>query len=256
MPRSPKAIVLQHIAHEGPGRVLGALERAGFQVEIRNLAEGEPLPGSVNEFDALVVMGGPMGVGDLNDARYPFLAPEVELLRECVARERPVLGICLGAQLLAHAAGARVYPLSIGEPSRRLREVGWGAVHFARSSDEEPILEGLNPAEIVLHWHGDTFDLPPGAQLLASSLHCENQMFRLGKCAFGLQFHIELEAGDILRWLDEDAEYVERALGVNGRERILSDTPRYMSAFRAQSERLLDGIVGALWAGSEAQRMP
>src|SRR5689334_5551553 len=240
-----RAIVLEHVPHEGPARVGQALTRAGFELDRRALYAGAAVPASLDGADVLVVMGGPMGVDDVGDARYPFLGAELELLRAAVARDFPTLGICLGSQLLAAAAGARVYPNLLGDPPRAHREVGWGAVHFTRTPSEEPVLAGLDPAEIVLHWHGDTHDLPAGAVLLASTLECEQQMFRLGQRQFGLQFHIELEEPDIERWLAADADYVRSALGPSGVERIRRDTPRYLPRYRERGDRLLAQILAA-----------
>ena len=156
-----RAVVLQHAAHEGPARVGEALARAGLERDVRLLFAGDSVPSSLDGADLLVVMGGGMGAADVGDARYPFLAAELELLRAAVACDFPTLGICLGAQLLALAAGARVYPHVTGEPPHPTREVGWGAVHFLREASEEPVLAGLDRAEMVLHWHGDTFELLP-----------------------------------------------------------------------------------------------
>lgn len=242
-----RAAVLQHVPHEGPARIATALARAGFDVERRELFAGARVPALV-ETDLLVVMGAPLGVSDVGDPRYPFLAAEVELLREAVARDFPTLGICLGSQLLAAATGARVAPNVTGDPPRPTREVGWGAVHFVRTPAEEPVLTGLDPAEIMLHWHGDTFELPRGATLLASTLACENQMFRLGRRQFGLQFHVELNAVDIEAWVAADGDYVRGALGAAGAERIRRDTARFMPRFEAKTERLLDNLVRAMVA--------
>jgi GMP synthase-like glutamine amidotransferase len=196
--------------------------------------------------DALLVLGGSMGVGDAEDPRYPFLVPEIRLLERAVLGDFPTLGICLGAQLLAHAAGAKVYPNRPADSV--IREVGWGAVHFTRSAAEEPVLAGLDPAEVVLHWHGDTFDLPPGATLLASTLHCRNQMFRLKTRLFGVQFHPEVDERDIANWIDADAEYIAGALGPTGAARIASDTQKFMPRLREQGDRMLDNLVRALTA--------
>ncbi len=241
-----RALVLEHVQHEGPARVGHALTRAGFELDRRKLYAGAPVPANLDGAELLVVMGGPMGVGDVVDPRYPFLGAELELIRLAVGRNFPTLGICLGSQLLAAAAGARVYPNVVGEPPRPLREVGWGAVHFTRTPDEEPVLAGLDPAEIVLHWHGDTFDLPADSVLLASTLECQNQMFRLGRRQFGLQFHIELDEPDIERWLAADSEYVRGALGPTGAERIRRDTRRYLARFRERGDGLLDRMLASI----------
>jgi GMP synthase (glutamine-hydrolysing) len=243
-----RALVLTHVAHEGPARVTGALERAGLVPDVRRLYAGDAVPAGLEDHAALVVMGGPMGVSDVGDARYPFLGPELELLKLAVRAEHPVLGLCLGAQLLAAAAGARVRPNVTGEPPKPTREVGWGAVHFVRSPAEEPVLAGLDPAEIVLHWHGDTFDLPRGATLLASTLPCENQMYRLGRRQFGLQFHVELREADVATWIEADREYVLGALGPEGPARITREARLYLPRLTERGDRLLDNIVKALLA--------
>src|SRR5262245_55745041 len=239
-----RLVVLQHAPHEGPSRVRDAFERAGFTTEILRLDQGVPVPESPEGMDALLVLGGSMGVGDVDDPRYPFLAPEIRLLERAVFADFPTLGICLGAQLLARAAGANVYP---NRPAGSvIREVGWGAVHFTRSPGEEPVLAGLDSAEVVLHWHGDTFDLPPGATLLASTLHCQNQMFRVKSRLFGVQFHPEVDESDISNWIEADAEYIEGALGPTGAARIAADTRTYMARLRERGDRLLDNLVRAL----------
>jgi GMP synthase-like glutamine amidotransferase len=224
------------------------LERAGLGVDVRRPFAGDALPATLAGHAVLVVMGGPMGVSDVGSAAHPFLAPELELLRDAVRLEFPVLGMCLGAQLLAAAAGARVYPNVNGDPPRPTREVGWGAVHFVRTPAEEPVLSGLDTAEMVLHWHGDTFDLPEGATLLASTLGCENQMYRLGSRQFGLQFHIELDEADVGTWIDADRSYVVGALGPEGPARIVRDTRRFLPRFVERGERLLDNLFRVLLA--------
>jgi len=241
-----RALVLTHVAHEGPARVADALARAGLGIDVRRLDLGEGVPRTLDDWDLLVVMGGPMGVLDVGDPRYPFLEAELALIRSAVQGDFPTLGLCLGAQLLAAAAGARVYPNMAGDPPRPLREVGWGAIHFIRAPSEEPYLAGLDRAEVVLHWHGDTFDLPSGAVLLASTLACENQMFRLRRRQFGLQFHVELREADVRTWLDADRSYVEGALGPGGPERILADTARYLPRLMERGDQLLDGLIRAM----------
>ena len=135
-----------------------------------------------NEVEGLVVMGGPMGVYETD--KYPFLAHECRLIAELIRRERPVLGVCLGAQLLARALGARVFP---GHGP----EIGFGSVELTKEGKEDPLFGPSGPSFPVFHWHGDTFELPEGATLLASSTQYPHQAFRFGDYAYALQFHIE-----------------------------------------------------------------
>jgi GMP synthase (glutamine-hydrolysing) len=243
-----RAIVLQHTPTEGPERVAVLLAERAIACETRALHAGDAVPSDLDAGDLLIVMGGPMGVGDAGSPRYPFLVPEIALLRRLVARDAPVLGICLGSQLLAAAAGAAVYPNTRPGPDGRpepAREVGWGPVDLS-AVDREPALAGLRASELVLHWHGDTFDLPERAVLLGSTPVCRHQAFRLGRRQFGLQFHCELERETIATWVREDADYVRAANGPDGAARILADTDRLYRAARPIWDRLLGNILGLL----------
>lgn len=150
---------------------------------------------------------------------------------------------------MAHAAGARVYPnVRRGEDGREVpvREVGWGRVDFAATGQAEPALEGLGPEVMVLHWHGDTFELPAGAVHLASTPDCHNQAFRLGDRAFGLQFHVEVDAETARRWAVEDAEFVRSARGPDGPRFIDAETEDHAASARTAGDRLIRNILGCM----------
>jgi GMP synthase (glutamine-hydrolysing) len=180
-------LVLIHASWERPHRILDAFgERT--EVRIVEALAGEPLPGH-DEVDGVVAMGGPMNVDDL--VGYPALATEREWLAEAVGRDIPLLGICLGAQLLARALGARV---------RRGKrpEIGFATVEVGDPHD--PIVGALAPSTTVFHWHRDVFDLPAGARPLASSAQTEYQAFRYGR-AWGVLFHPEADSDLVEGWL-------------------------------------------------------
>ncbi len=248
-----QAIVLQHTATEGPERVAAALAARGVTLDVRPLFAGAPVPVDAAPDELVVVMGGPMGVGDAGDPRWPFLSQEITLLRKLVARDAPVLGICLGAQLLAAGAGARVYPNVRPGPDGRpvpAREVGWG--HVDLLAPGEPVLAGLPPKPLVLHWHGDTFDLPAGAVHLASTAVCPNQAFRLGRRQLAFQFHCELEEPTIGVWAHEDAAFARAALGQpddeHATQMIVADTARLYAQARPLWDRLLGNALDVLLA--------
>lgn len=182
------AVFLRHIPHESGGRFERDARAAGWQVALVDPA-APGARGQALAADLLVVLGGPMGVYEAE--RYPFLTMEIEVLRERLTRRAPVVGVCLGAQLLAAAAGARVYKGSAGF------EVGFGELRRAPGAEAHPLGRALPAQFPVLHWHGDTFDLPAGATLLASSERYANQVFAVGAHALGLQCHIEVTAGEL-----------------------------------------------------------
>jgi GMP synthase (glutamine-hydrolysing) len=240
-----QVIVLQHLDREGCGYIADLCTRRGLTVTTVRLDLGVPVPESLAEGDLLVVMGGSMGVGDIGDPRYPFLAREASLLRSVLAKEQPVLGICLGSQLLAHAAGARVFPNQRPDQTGAMqpcREVGFGRVRLLHRPDE-PAWAGLTETIPVLHWHGDTFDLPAGAVHLAESELCKHQAFRLGKRAYGLQFHIETDAELVRTWAREDAAFAESALGPTGPADIVAASEAGSREVRQVGERILNNVL-------------
>jgi GMP synthase (glutamine-hydrolysing) len=179
--------VLQHVPFEGPAAIASILEHGGHVLRVTRLYAGEELP-SAADTAALVVMGGPMSVHDRG--KHPWLPTEVTLIREAIEREIPVLGICLGAQLIAAALGARVYPGSE-------KEIGWFPVTMTGEAGRSRLTAEWPSEARVLHWHGDTFDLPAGAKLLASSPAYRNQAFEVNENVVGVQFHLEMTNSDV-----------------------------------------------------------
>lgn len=169
---------LQHVSFEGLGTIEGWAQSHGHRLAATHLYAGEALPRST-EFDWLIVMGGPMGVGE--EREYPWLGAEKRLIGEAIAAGKVVLGICLGAQLIAEVLGARV-------SANPHKEIGWFPLHRVSQS---PAAAFLPPELEAFHWHGDTFELPPGAEQLARSAACEQQGFLWQERVVGLQFHLE-----------------------------------------------------------------
>jgi GMP synthase (glutamine-hydrolysing) len=198
----PILLAIQHVPWETPHRILDACGE--LTVRTAKPLAGQTLPAH-EEVAGVVVMGGPMNVDEVE--RFPALAAERKWLAEAVRREMPVVGICLGAQLLARALGAEVRP---GER----KELGFAEVEVFDSAD--PLLGGLAPRAEVLHWHGDVFELPDGATRLASSELTENQAFRLGN-AWGVLFHPEADFALVEAWMAEPT-MIDEAVAVVGNE--------------------------------------
>jgi GMP synthase (glutamine-hydrolysing) len=198
----PTLLALIHASWERPHRILDAFDPRTELRIVEALAD-ETLPAH-DEIDGVVAMGGPMNVDDLE--HYPGLATEREWLAEAVRRQIPVLGVCLGAQLLARALGAEVRP---GESA----EIGFA--HIDVSAPDDPIVGTLAPETTVFHWHGDVFELPEGAVSLASSAKTEHQAFRYGN-AWGVLFHPEADAALVESWMEVPEMVMEagRAIGL------------------------------------------
>jgi GMP synthase-like glutamine amidotransferase len=186
-------LIFQHVPYEGPGLIADFLEGRMIPHMVVNTWEDDGFPLTPAGFSAVISMGGPMSAND----GLPQLEKEKLFLKECLERDLPILGVCLGAQLLARALGAKVFP---GDGP----EVGWGDVLLTSEGKEDPVLGGLEESIPVLHWHGETFDLPEGAVRLASSDLYENQAFRYGSKAYGLQFHVEATSGMVEEWIWHD----------------------------------------------------
>jgi GMP synthase-like glutamine amidotransferase len=176
-----RAHCFQHVPFEGLGSIATWLAESGAQLTTTRFFEAPVLP-APGDVDLLIVMGGPMSAND--DRRHPWLVPERAFIRDAIDRGTTVLGVCLGSQLIARAMGARVY-------ANREREIGWFPITGVERSATGPAWATAGHKALVFHWHGDTFDLPPGATHLARSAGCEHQGFQIGDRVIGLQFHLE-----------------------------------------------------------------
>ena len=173
---------IQHVPFESAGAIFDWAQERSHSFAVSEQFSGAQLP-HLEEFDLLVIMGGPMSAND--DLKLPWLAPEKKLIEEALGAQKMILGICLGAQLIASVLGSRVY-------NNRHKEIGWFPVRKAPEAHESKLLSGLPESVTVLHWHGETFDLPPGAIRLAENDACRNQAFEFDGRALGLQFHLEV----------------------------------------------------------------
>lgn len=220
------------------GTIATALEKAGISHRTVDTAVGRPSFPPVRSIAGLVVMGGPMGVYETD--RYPFLKRELVYIRNVIDAKKPVLGICLGAQLIAHALGARVYP-------NRKKEIGWYRVRLTPEGKKDPLMKGSPSSPWVFQWHGDTFDLPRGARRLASSPLCKNQAFRFGTNVYGLQYHLEVDKAMVLEWLEQPgAEKELSLLGPRTRSKMKADLPRRLPGLGPVARRFFSGFAGHL----------
>ena len=203
---------LQHVPFEGPAGIADWTEARGHELSVTRLYTGAAPP-SPDAFDWLVVMGGPMGVHD--EAEHPWLVPEKALLFEAIAAGRTIIGVCLGAQLLAGALGARVY-------RNAEKEIGWLPIELTGEGRASSLFGFLPGSIVVFHWHGDTFDLPPGAVHLARSQGCANQAFVWDGRVLGLQFHVETTPESLRALVEHGADDIVPGPYVQSAERMLA----------------------------------
>ncbi len=239
--------MVQHIDREGPDLVADIALEQGMSIHTIRPDQGEPLPDPISTKNTIaLLLGGPMSVGDRHQDELAWMQQELDWLTDWHQQKKPVLGICLGAQLLAVAAGGTVKPLQVGLPRQPLKEVGYGSIHWLIKPSNEPLLMGLQPSEMVLHWHGDRIQLPPTATLLGSSLHCPEQVFRIGRNAVGLQCHMELTTKNLERWIQEDHDYIVSAMGKNGPQQLRLDSERFGTSIQRKGGQLIRNILQEL----------
>lgn len=231
-----RLLVFQHVPHEILGTLHPMLKNAGFRIRYVNFGRPDQTIPTLRNYDGLVVLGGPMNVDQTDE--YPYLAPEVEAIEEFVRMDVPVLGICLGSQLIAKALGACVR-------KNPRKEIGWYDLSTTAEGKKDPLLGGFGPVEKVFQWHGDTFDVPSGAARLAESPLCANQAFRYGDKVYGFQFHLEVDEPMIERWLvaPVNRKEIEELGDEVSPDVIRSQTPGYMKGLTKLSERTFGGFI-------------
>jgi GMP synthase (glutamine-hydrolysing) len=231
-----KILVIQHVANEGLGILEEELKTQNFSTETLMASDSAVFPSGVKleEYGALIVLGGPMGAYE--EDKYPWMKKELLVIQEALRQKKPILGICLGAQLLAKAAGARVYP---GDR----KEIGWGPVrlddwYFKRN----PLFFQIDPVKehMVFHWHGDTFDLPTEGYRLAWNENYPNQAFCFQGNAVGLQFHIEMTDEMIRDWMPKALEDQDAAAA------IVAESAKYLPALRDMAHKIVYGFASLI----------
>jgi len=228
-------VVFQHVATEDAARLGEALDAVGHRLRFVRLDQGQDVPSDLDDVDGVVSMGGPMNVGQLNE--HPWIEQEMAYLRKANDAELPIVGVCLGAQLIATALGGEV--AAMGAP-----EVGWGGVRLAFPGTVDPIFAGVGWNSTQFHLHGQEVTTPPaGAALLASSHACKCQAFRIGQRVYGFQFHFEWTEADIEKVLDDpllgqagvDAEQVRQAMS------------QFYPSYRRLGDRLCERMANLLF---------
>lgn len=202
----------QHVEFEGLGNIETWISKKGHQLSVTRFFADDPLP-NLEDMDYLLVMGGPMGAND--EAIHPWMAGEKRFIKGATDKGIRVLGICLGAQLIASALGAKVF-------RNKHKEIGWFPVQLTPDGLASPFFSGLSPEFLVFHWHGDTFGLPEGARHLAENNACKNQAFSFQNHVLALQFHLDVRESDIADWVKNAGEKLKPGNYIQTPDEILS----------------------------------
>ncbi len=227
-----RAHYLQHVSFEGLGSIEPWLQDAGYELSSTQFFNSETLP-AINDIDLLVVMGGPMSVNDV--LAFPWLVAEKEYIKNTIKAGKLVLGICLGAQLIASALGEEVF-------QNTSKEIGWFPVKAVTSQSGAAF---RFPSEIeVFHWHGETFNLPDGAVLLAESRGCRNQAFQVGGNVIGLQFHLETTPTSALEIVENCRNELVTGEFIQSKSEILSAPQEYYSSVNSLMNSILEYLHG------------
>jgi len=216
-------LIVKHVDIEGPGLIEDCLRQDKIPHQTLNLESGLHPP-KLDNLTHIVILGGPMNVYE--EDRYPFLVEEDLFIKEAIQRGKSILGICLGAQLIAKALGAKVFKASV-------KEIGWYDVSLTRIGSIDPFFSHLPKTFSVFQWHGDTFEIPHGAILIATSSHVPHQAFRYGDNAYGLQFHLEVTQDIIREWMESyEEEFEEPHPPFLSKQQILAETQAKIEPYK------------------------
>lgn len=225
--RNCKALILQNASGEGPGILGDFLDRRGWERQTIRLYRGEMIPADWETYHVMIVMGGPMNVYE--EDTYPFLATETQVIGQGLRNGHPVLGFCLGVQLMAKACGGEVF-------KGQEKEIGWYPVRLTAGGMSDPLLKSFPDEFIIFQWHGDTYHLPQGAVRLVDSQHYPNQAMRIGHMSYGFQFHFEITRDMITEWLESAREEIGEAYYESLCNQILNDTGHFLSQAHSLAE--------------------
>ena len=217
-------LIIKHVEQEGPGLIKYCLKQENIPYQILSLNLSEHLP-KPDDFTHIVILGGPMNVYE--EDRYPFLKNEDLFIKEAIQRGKRVLGICLGAQLIAKALGAKVFKAPA-------KEIGWYNVSLTKIGSNDPLFSDLPKLFPVFQWHEDTFEIPKAAKLLATSTSIPHQAFRYGENAYGLQFHLEVTEEMIQEWVED--------FGEGSKSEILIETETKIETYTKNGMKFLSNL--------------
>ncbi|MDM3870702.1 gamma-glutamyl-gamma-aminobutyrate hydrolase family protein [Porticoccus sp. W117] len=242
-----KILVFQHVPYEPLGLLDPMLRRHKHRIRYVNFGRDDATVPALDNYAALIVLGGPMNIGQ--EAEFPHLELEKRAILQAMELQIPILGICLGAQLVASALGAKVYPAeSI--------EIGWHPVNTTDQAAADPLAKHFSESEQIFQWHGHTFDLPPGATPLISGELCANQAFRMGNSTYGLQFHLEACESVIERWLTVPQHEDDLAkLAPGAAESIRQQNHSALPRSKQLAEKVFGEFIGLLPAVRKQHRL-
>lgn len=230
-----RVLVLQHIECEDLGGMEKSLEDNGIKYNYIPLYAGAKIPQKIEDYSGIIILGGPMNVYE--EKKYPFLIEEDKLIKKALKKDLPILGICLGGQLIAKASGAKVL-------TGHRKEIGWFNVQLTEEGTKDPLFSGLPKKFKVFQWHSDTFNIPSNAKKLASSEIFPNQAFRLGK-SYGIQFHIEVMDSTIYNWLEEYEKETEELEYVDP-QKIRRDTRKHIKELYRLADKVYANFIEML----------
>jgi GMP synthase-like glutamine amidotransferase len=233
--REMDVLIVKHTEVEGPGLIEKRLIEGNVPYQIMNVEFNPRFP-KLDDFTHIFLLGGPMNVYE--EDRYPFLKHEDLFIKEAIQRGKRILGICLGAQLISKALGAKVYKAAV-------KEVGWYNIVTTEEGARDPLFSFFPKSFPAFQWHGDTFDLPSAGKLIATSSPVRNQAFRYGENAYGLQFHLEVLETMIQEWMKEyENEFGEGEHARFSKHEIMQDTKRQWAEYSNQGEMFISRFLG------------
>ena len=227
-------LFIKHIDIEGPGTLGEFLDEKSIPYEIVDVSNGNALPSVTSQYKAIVILGGPMNVYE--EDKYPFLKSEDLLIKTAIIEGTPMLGLCLGAQLIAKAVGAKV-----GKAEEK--EIGWFKVDLTDNGIKDPLFQGLEKEIDVFQWHGDAFDIPENGLHLGSSKACSNQAFKYNNNVYGLQFHLEVTKDMVYEWMDAYSDEISSMGNKVNREEIIEQADAFSESYNAQARIFYENFL-------------